>query len=784
MHRKLSRVKGKIRSHAVAVLVTAVVVGAASSARSAAVVWSGAGDASTWQSGTNWTGNAIPASGKDVQFKQTTYNTGGTIDVGGSFNLDSIEFGGTATTVTTPALTINNSVTSGAISLISANTTAATASPTAIWVANQQINPVTLNTNLVLAPSTGTQSTFAVTIQVLTVNGAISDNGAGINLNVTGAGAVALAGSNTFTGGTTVSSTGTLQLSASSIVSSGAISGSPVGTGSLSLNSGSTLQGNGIAQNIANAVNLSGTNNFAGSSGITIDGTGLTTPTHVTLTSATTTKIAPAATTLTINSPIIDNGGGYSLTKTGAGVLTLSGENTFSGGTTLSAGTLKLGASTFVVGGAIISSPVGTGLLTLNGGTLSDSANALTLANAVSVGGTVTLGNSTGSITINGSGLTNPTGVTLTNNTTLSIGDTATITSPIGDGGNAYALTKTGASDLKVAGVNTYTGATTVVQANLQLGANAPAGGPGTLGNSTAPVQVGTSTTPHASGAGLVTTAGVAVGRDISVYNISANPGYTGGVISLGGGTAQTTSTSTYTGQITLNGNANFQSSTTGSHVVDFQGKITGPGGVNKTAGGIVQIDNASNNYQGATSVTLGELLINGANVGGGSYSVNAGTLGGIGSIVTGSGNNGMTVASGAALAPGLLATGQTSGSGFTITGDTTINGTLTIEADSDVSSLYTSGVLTLGGTSTLTFAGSSNLTQLDYVIATYGPSELSGTFATINNQPGGYTIDYNLGGNNDIALVATSNLPEPTSCGFLGVVAVGLLLRRRFRGA
>ncbi len=64
---------------------------------------------------------------------------------------------------------------------------------------------------------------------------------------------------------------------------------------------------------------------------------------------------------LTISSAIIDSGGSRSLTKSGAGELILSGTNTFSGATTVSAGTLTLQSISALGSG---------GTLTLAGGTL------------------------------------------------------------------------------------------------------------------------------------------------------------------------------------------------------------------------------------------------------------------------------------------------------------------------------------------------------------------------------------------------------------------------------
>jgi autotransporter-associated beta strand protein len=82
---------------------------------------------------------------------------------------------------------------------------------------------------------------------------------------------------------------------------------------------------------------------------------------------------------LTISSVIAETGGARSLTKSGAGELILSAANTFSGGVTVSAGTLTLANA----------SALGTGNVTLAGGTLK-----LSGVN-VSVGSLSVTGNST-----------------------------------------------------------------------------------------------------------------------------------------------------------------------------------------------------------------------------------------------------------------------------------------------------------------------------------------------------------------------------------------------------
>ena len=84
--------------------------------------------------------------------------------------------------------------------------------------------------------------------------------------------------------------------------------------------------------------------------------------------------------------------GSGALAKTGTGTLTLSGANTYSGGTTLTAGTLQVGIDTTYntpgnPASGIASSAIGTGTLTFSGGTLQAGGN-FTIANAATLNGT------------------------------------------------------------------------------------------------------------------------------------------------------------------------------------------------------------------------------------------------------------------------------------------------------------------------------------------------------------------------------------------------------------
>lgn len=175
-----------------------------------------------------------------------------------------------------------------------------------------------------------------------------------------------------------------------------------------------------------------------------------------------------AAGTITISSVISDGGSGFGITKTGAGTLTLSGANTYSGGTTVSAGLLQLNNSS-----ALGSS---SGSLTVNGGVLNLNDQSVTVGNLTGSGGTIWNNLATQAVTLtigngnNGGG--NYAGVIADRN----IGG--------GTGTGTVALTKTGTGTITLSGANTYTGATTVNGGTLLVTGSTASGSAVTVNNS------------------------------------------------------------------------------------------------------------------------------------------------------------------------------------------------------------------------------------------------------------------------------------------------------------
>lgn len=250
-----------------------------------------------------------------------------------------------------------------------------------------------------------------------------------------GSGVLSLSGPNTYSGGTTLSG-GQLNINDGGTSSAN----SAIGTGALTINGG-TLGNTGPSDVTLlpnNPQVWNGNFGYVGA-GFNLNlGTGAVTP-------STSRQINVSANTLTVGGVI--GGGAISLTKTGDGVLTLAGANTFSGGVTLSAGQLNLNNG----GSSSANSAIGTGTFTINGGTIDNTSggNVTLFPNNAQVWG----GNFSYAGTANNLNLgTGP--VTLTATRTVNVdANTLTVGGVIS---GAVGLTKTGAGTLALMAANTY----------------------------------------------------------------------------------------------------------------------------------------------------------------------------------------------------------------------------------------------------------------------------------------------------------------------------------------
>jgi T5SS/PEP-CTERM-associated repeat protein/autotransporter-associated beta strand protein len=439
---------------------------------------------------------------------------------------------------------------------------------------------------------------------------AISGNG---TVNVL-AGTTTLTGANSYTGGTNLNA-GTL----------GVGNSTALGTGNLAMAPGTTLQFAAANLSLANTISMTGD------------------PTLDTM-----------GNDATVSGVI--SGAGATLEKNGAGTLTLTAVNTYTGPTNVNAGTLSIG------GGSIAAS---SGLNLTAAGTTFD----------ISGGGNQTIGDLSG---IAGSA------VTLGGNT-LSLG-TANSTAFAGVVSGTGALTKRGTGTLTLSGANTYGGGTSLNAGTIAAGNNT-ALGTGTL-------AMATGTTLQAAAAGL------SLGNAVSLtgadtVDTQTNALTLGGVISgngslvkIGTGTLTLSGANTYGGGTNLNagtlqlGNGGTSGSILGDvadngilafnrgDTVTFPGVISGNGSVSQVGSGMTLLS-GNNSYGGVTTVSAGALFVNGdqsaatgaTNVAGGA------TLGGTGTI----GGN-VSVANGGTLAPGGVGGGV---------GTLTINGSLGLNSGS-----------------------------------------------------------------------------------------------------
>jgi autotransporter-associated beta strand protein len=268
-----------------------------------------------------------------------------------------------------------------------------------------------------------------------------------------------------------------------------------------------------------------------------------------------------AGNTFTVSTAMTQGTGG--LTKSGAGTLVLTDNNTYTGTTTVSAGTLSLDR----FGGAIADS----GNVTVSGGTLnvaqSDTVNVVTLSSGT-ISGTGTLTSSSYKLT-----------------------DSGSISAILAGAGT---LTKTGAGTAILSGNNTYTGLTTITTGVLSVSNIGNNGSPGNLGNVTSGTYVYLDGTLQYTGDAATTNRDLRMGTAAPTIDASGQGAINfTGTISGGGSTART---------FTLSGN-NTGSNTIAGVIINQ----TAATSVAKTGIG-TWVLTGNNTYTGTTTISEGTL--------------------------------------------------------------------------------------------------------------------------------------------------------------------------------
>ncbi len=354
----------------------------------------------------------------------------------------------------------------------------------------------------------------------------------------TGAGTQILSGVSAYTGGTTING-GVLQLGIAGAIGSN--------TGALTVNTGGNLDLNGTSQTIG-SLNGSGGKIFNSAattiSTLTVGGSG-----------------GAYAGTIADNT---GTGGTVALIMAGTGTLALTGVNSYSGGTTISSGTLNINSDS-ALGAA-------TGVVNLTSGALQFAA-----------GGGITLP-TTRSIVLGG-------GAFDTNFANDTINGVISGSDPVNSN-----LVKNGAGALALTNINTYAGSTIVNAGGLVVGSTASLDSGPLMINNTNPA-------PSSTDVYLYNTAGQTVGNLSSNLTGDAS-GNTVGIF-LGAGvtlTVNQTAPGTFQGTIFGGGNLVLGSSSTSTLTLTGNSTYAGSTTIN---GGTLQLG-VANALPPTTSLTLG----------------------------------------------------------------------------------------------------------------------------------------------------------------------------------
>jgi autotransporter-associated beta strand protein len=511
-------------------------------------------------------------------------------------------------------------------------------------------------------------------------------------------------------------------------------------------------------------------------------------------------------------------GASAGLTKSGAGTLILTGNNTYTGATTITAGTLQIGAngtsgalsitSTLTNNGTLVfnrSNAItqgmdfanviagsgniiknGAGNLTLNGtntftGQLTIAEGAVIVSTLNNSGAAGVFGNSTNSVVLGSSGNNGTlsfTGATVTSSKRFTMATGGTGVFDVATGGQltvgqidgSGALSKTGAGNLVLGSANTYSGGSTL-------------GGSGVVVVTIDSVGTVGAPTSGAFGTGTVNLAGAQLRAGTGGSRTVAN------AITISADTTFVTTGSekslTFTGPVTLSGATRTLNVAIGSTVstekLTFSGAIGDGGsgfGITKTGAGTLSLS-AANTYTGITTVSAGTLEIGHVNAlqnttldtgTSGAQTVNftvtgANTynIGGLqGADALSIGNNTISIGANNAnttYSGGISGTGNLvkNGSGTqTLAGATTFNGTTTVNSGT----LKADAANALANTSQVVLNnGGSFLVTADDAVGTNTGIELNGgTLAFGAAGYDGYVGALTLSANSTIDLGTSSN--------------------------
>ena len=605
--------------------------------------WTGGGASGNWSTASNWTLVPTTSGSWALVFSGTTQTTG--TNTIGTINVNSLSFTNDGTAGKTALFTLSGST----LALTSA---AITTTATSGGSLGSNAGDVVGNTVTLSGVNTATLGAG----HNLTISGGVS--GAG-SLVVQGGstGQLFLSGSNSYGGGTTITS-GVVQNGLQNSTTD--FSNSAFGTGSVTVNAGGSAvirNGSTIANNFtisgtgsgngadygairgsfgtsSATATLSGTVTLAGNATVTTAGSGGVSGSKLVLAG----PVQLGSNVLTFNPKLsgsnplpievtgtISGAGSVVVSGTSPSSVLLSAANQYSGGTTILASTLRVGNST----------ALGSGSVAVNGGTLDLNGQALTIG---------TLSGSAGALIT--------TAVSGSASLTTSSDVASTYSGTITDGAGSVSLVKTGTGSLHLTGSNTYSGGTRISGGVVQNGLQSSF----TDFNSNA---FGTGDVVVDAGGSVVIRNGSTIANNFTISGTGAGNGASYGAIRASFGTSGVTQT--LTGTVTLAGAATVTTAASagvsgsklvlagpihlGANTLTFNPKASGSNPLP------IAVEGAIDGSGGVVVNGVSAVYLNAANSYTGPTTVLSGTLGGDGSVA-----GLVTVGSGAAISPGSAA--------------------------------------------------------------------------------------------------------------------------------
>ncbi len=416
----------------------------------------------------------------------------------------------------------------------------------------------------------------------------------GQSLTKTGAGTLILNAENTYTGSTTISE-GTLI--ATNVEALG--TGNVTDNATLEMNTGgdfdNAISGSGqVVKSGDETLTLSGANSYTG--GTTISGGTLVASNVEALGTGDITDNA----TLELNAggDFANNIGGTGrVEKSGDDALTLSGSNTYTGGTLISGGTLvandvnALGTGDITDNATLALNAVGDfdNAISGSGKVEKSGDDALTLSGSNTYTGGTLISNGTlvaSNVESLGTG-------DVTNNATLELNTGGDFTNNISGSGQ---VVKSGDDALALSGANSYTGGTLISSGTL-VATNVDALGSGDVtDNATLELNTGGTFDNAISGSGQVVKSGD------KTLTLSGSNTYTGGTLISDGTLVASNVEALGTGDVTDNATLELNTSGTFDNVISGSGQVVKSGDDALTLSG-------SNTYRGGTTISGGTLV-------------------------------------------------------------------------------------------------------------------------------------------------------------------------------